>query len=218
MALVLATNFNPCPKPRSKVDAIVDDLVAKKRMGASRRSFIKTDPAKVRAWQDRSRKPIARKAYLPRATKPIPQVNVRATSRRGVRYRQVISSAFHKELRYRAFVRSGGLCECEECVQIRATNAAAFVHRHLRPGTAWTLERITRAFTQIPVWFTKKGSEPWMRFRSNDGETHHTSYHLFGEENFAELELVQWTWESCHHRIEAEHGTRRRFLKGRKAA
>ena len=176
-------------------------------------------PAKVRRYLLRNTKPIARgkplraKKWLARGTKPIPARNEARIRRKAKAYAKVIASDFHKRLRYDAYLRSGGLCECAECREIRGTSLAAFAG-----GAAivldWSAERIALAFAEIPVWLTKKGGEPWRRFRSTDGEVHHTSYHLFGEENPAELELVQWTWDGCHHRIEAEHHTRRRFLRG----
>lgn len=158
------------------------------------------------------RKSIARKTYLPRATKPIPQRNEKRIARKAVAYRKVIASDFHKKIRYQAFFRSGGLCECSVCVKARVSLLTA------SEMTADQLLAWQRAITPIPVWFTRKGGEPWRRFRSDEGETHHTSYQLFGKENPAELELVEWQWDACHKRIEAEHGTRRRFLWGRKAA
>ena len=70
------------------------------------------------------------------------------------------------------------------------------------------------AITPLEVWFTRTGSEPWRRFRSDDAELHHDDYLLFGESNPAELSHVRLMRKACHQRIESEHGTRRRFLKG----
>ena len=160
-----------------------------------RHSTLKTNPEKARAWRDRSRKEI----------KP----NRRRQARRAQHYRQVLTSDFHKKLRYDAFMRSGGLCECAECAKIR---------KEPYPRLLEETARIRHAWTPIPVWFTKRGGEPWRRFRSTDGETHHDSYKFFGDENPAELELVRWVWKVCHQRIEAEFGTRRLFLTGKAAA
>jgi hypothetical protein len=165
---------------------------------------------KVRKWLPRPTKPIARKTWLKHGMKPVPQFNHARIARKAKAYAAVIRSKFHKLLRYLAFQRSGGYCECEECVAVRE---GRFVPPHPLAILA-NAERIAQAFTVIPCWFTKGGSEPHLRFRSKDGELHHDSYKLFGEENLAELAFVQWTWKSCHQRIEGEHQTRRRFLKG----
>ncbi len=143
---------------------------------------------------------------MARSTKPVPQFNKARITRKAKAYAAVLRSGFHKMLRYLAYQRSGGFCECEECVEIRSGARAALGER--------SAERITLAFAEIPCWFTKGGSEPHLRFRSTDGELHHTSYKFFGDENPAEIAFVQFTWKSCHQRIESEHGTRRRFLQG----
>ena len=77
-------------------------------------------------------------------------------------------------------------------------------------------EAITLAHRQINVWFTTGGGSVSARFRSTEGELHHDSYRYFSKENPEELHHVRWVHKSCHQRIEAEHGTRRRFLSGRK--
>ena len=190
-----------------------------------RRKPLKADPAKTRAWQDRSRRPLARKAFwksgkgqLVRRTAMARQ-NVRQAARRAKAYRKVLASDFHKQLRYAAFLRSGGLCECEQCVGIRKRNATAFgipEGAWIKPaGGMWASDEVT-AHSEIPCWFTKCGKEPWQRFRSTDGELHHTSYKYLGKENPDELRLVQWVWRDCHKRIEAKYSTRRRYLQGSK--
>lgn len=183
-------SFTPAPKPmkRSDRDKTVDKLV--KAWGRQKR------------WRDRA---IAKAKGKPRPK--VRERNEKRIARKAKAYAAVIRSAFHKLLRYLAFQRSGGLCECDQCVAIRQ-GFVAF------EGVVFTDQRIAHAFTPIPCWFTKGGSEPHLRFRSTDGELHHGSYKFFGEENLAELAFVQWTWKSCHQRIEAEHGTRRRFLMG----
>lgn len=163
------------------------------------------------------RKAITRKKYLPRSRKPIPQVNVRAARRRNVNYRKVIASDFHKKIRYEAYLRSGGLCECDQCAKIR-TIAVSYDAAMDAAVHGFTRDQIDAAFTPTPVWFTKKGGEPSRRFRSRDGEFHHDSYRLFGQENPEELNLGRWTWKVCHRRIEATHHTRRRFFAGTKEA
>lgn len=147
--------------------------------------------------------------------KPLRKVNPQRQAKRLQAYRKVMASDFHKQLRYAAFLRSGGLCECERCVAIRKRNTTAFgipEGAWIKPaGGMWASDEVT-AHSEIPVWFTKRGGEPWQRFRSKDGDTHHTSYKHFGDENPDELRLVQWVWRDCHKRIESEHNTRRRYL------
>lgn len=162
--------------------------------------------ARHRAWQNRSRRPLARTPLMRRT--PLAESNPARAARKMRAYRAVLASAHHKQLRYRAWQRSGGLCECEECVLIRGNPGPRLY------GQLITDERRRLAFTEIPVWFVKGGGEPWRRFRSKDLELHHDSYALFGEQNPDELRLVRITWKSCHRRIEAMHGTRRRYLRG----
>ena len=168
------------------------------------------------------RKPLPR-SWLKRGTKAIPRRNEKRIARKNVAYRKVIASDFHKKLRYDAYLRSGGLCECAECVKIRKVMTTAYVRGIGETDTlaalahyprTWPADRVKLAFTEIPVWLTRKGGEPWQRFRSKDGELHHNSYALFGDENPDELRLVRFVWKECHRRIEAEHHTRRRYLKG----
>ena len=143
--------------------------------------------------------------------KPIKQRNEKRIAKKAANYRKVIASDFHKDLRYAAYRRSEGRCECERCVAIRTCKPW-----DRRITSEWTLDEILLAYREIPVWFTKAGGPEHKRFRSTDGELHHDSYKFFGDENPAELQHVRWVWKSCHQRIEAEHGTRRRFLKGAK--
>lgn len=185
-----------CPKPlkASEQDKTVKRLVA--------------------AWgrQQRWRQSAIDKAKGKPRTK-IPQRNEKRIAKRAKKYRAVIASAFHKQLRYKAWERSNGRCECDECREIRQK----YHQQNEATRQQWTRERISFAFAIIPIWFTNTAGEPWRRFRSKDGELHHTDYLLFGDENPAELEHVQFTWKTCHQRIESEHGTRRRYLKGNKS-
>ena len=183
------------------------------------RKPLRANPETTRAWQDRS-KPLSRGEFwttrsgqLKRRT-ALAKRNVQRAAKRTKVYRTVIASDFHKQLRYTAFLRSGGLCECESCALIRRQTGED--RRLHRPDTLYAPALVEMAFASIPVWFTKRGAEPWQRFRSTDGELHHTSYRHFGAENLDELRLVQWVWRDCHQRIEAEHGTRRTFLRGPK--
>ncbi len=175
-------SFSPCPKPQPAAP-------------------------KPRKWLPRATKPISR-AWLKRGTKKIPQMNRRAVERRAKKYRTVIASPFNKLLRYRAYQRSGGFCECEMCHDIRSLTMS-------RAAVGADAGEIERAHTEIPCWFTRKGSEPHLRFRSKDGELHHKSYRFFSEENPEELKHVLWIWKSCHARIESQHNTRRRYLRGK---
>lgn len=184
-----------CPKPvrRSKVEPFTDEWYRRQRERRSK-------------W-----KGLKRTAWSPRSTKPIPKVNVRATKRRNLNYRTVIGSDFHRQIRYAAFLRSGGRCECSACTALRAPDSMLVVWGSGSSARAQIREERDRAVTPIPVWFTKGGGEPWRRFRSRDGELHHDSYKFFGDENPAELEVVRWVWKSCHQRIEAERGSARRY-------
>ena len=162
---------------------------------------------KPRKWLPRATKPLKR-SWLKHGTKPIPKMNRRATERRAVKYRKVLASAFHKELRYVAFTRSNGYCECDECRGLRS----GFPVDMTMPANQFAVDL---AFAYIPCWFTKKGGADFQRFRSTSGELHHMSYRYFGQENWAELGFVRWVHKICHQRIEAEHHTRRRFLNGK---
>lgn len=194
-----------CPKPgkRSEEDKTVARLVKARD--------------RQRRWRDRA---IVKAKGKPRTK--VKERNEKRIARKAASYRKVIASDFHRRLRYLAWERSHGTCECAECVKIRKMMMTAYVrgfgeHDPVKAfalyPTTWTKERVALAFAEIPIWFVKGGGAAWRRFRSDRGETHHTGYRLFGEENEAELELVQFTWDVCHQRIEAEHGSRRRFLK-----
>ena len=160
---------------------------------------------KPRKWLPRATKPLKR-SWLKHGTKPIPKMNRRATERRAVKYRKVLASDFHKELRYLAWRRSDGLCECDECIRLRVLSPADC--RALGPACA-------SAWEIIPIWFANSGRKLYQRFRSTDGELHHLSYVHFGDETLAELRHVRWVWKSAMRRIESEHGTRRRYLRGK---
>lgn len=167
-------------------------------------------PPKIRKYLPRSQKPLKR-SWLKRGTKPIPAVNQKRMARRKASYAKVLRSDFHKRLRYTAWSRSGGLCECEQCADIR---------RNLLTSRSFartpTVEEVGTAFMQIPIWFTKAGKEAHQRFRTTDGECHHDSYRYYGQENPEELHYVRFVWKNCHKRIEAEKGTRNRYLRGLK--
>lgn len=200
-----------CPKPKKKTDR-------EKRVEKIVHAW-----SKKKVWRQRA---IDRDRAKPRT--PVKQRNEARIKRKAVAYRKVIASPFNRELRYKAYARSGGMCECDQCTEIRATIEVenrftldwGFASDRFA-DTQWTRGEVAAAFTPIPCWFVSGGGAPWRRFRSTDGELHHAgakgkaAYSLFGQENPDELALVQWTWKSCHARIEAKFGTRRRFLHGR---
>lgn len=133
----------------------------------------------------RNRKPIARKSWLPRSTKPIPQINKRATERRQKAYRAHLASAYWREIRRQAFQRDQGLCWCPDCVQGRKDGVAD-------------------AFEPIDAWFDTKG-------RPHGFDTHHVTYIRFGREELADV----LTMKPAHHRaLEVRTGIRKRFLRG----
>ena len=158
---------------------------------------LRADPEKTREWQRKSRKPLV-------SRKPMAKRNPRREAKRRKSYRAVLASGFHKRLRYAAWERAKGFCECGTC-------------RAVRSGIVKYPSQDDRvmAWTEIPVWFENKAGESWQRFRSKDGELHHESYRYFGDENPEELRVVRWMWKSHHRAIEAAHGTRRRYLTGR---
>ena len=163
----------------------------------------KPDPTekRPRQWLRRSARAIQRSPIRP-SMKEIPKANRKRIERKAKAYAAVIRSDFHKRLRYAAAEWACGLCQCDRCREVR------------RHAEQWDHHARETAFTEIPVYFTATGGAAYKRFRSNDGELHHDSYKFFGDENPAEIQHVRWVWKSCHQRIESEHGTRRRFLKG----
>ena len=186
--------FQPVPKPaaRSESEKRVDAL--------------------TKAWKRKDR--WRAKAIAKAKGKPRPKVRERNEARikrKAKAYRAVIASDFHKRLRYLAWERSGGYCECDECVMWRGRIGRS------DPYEVTNEERddAVAALTPFLCWFVNGGGAPHRRFRSNDAELHHDNYRLFGEENLAELAHVRLTWKAHHRRIEAEHSTRRRFLTGK---
>lgn len=129
--------------------------------------------------------------YLPRSTTPL-------------------RSDFHKQLRSWAYTLSNGRCECDECRMWRLT------WDERKPWRVTDAAAISKAFSVIPIWFVQRGGAAYKRFRSTEGELHHDSYKYFGDENPAELAHVRWVWKDCHKRIEAEKGTRNRYVRGLK--
>ncbi len=167
---------------------------------------LRADPSKTRDWQDRSRRPLARKAFwqskkgtLIRRT-AIAKVNAERVARKRKTYTAHLRSKGWKELRYAAFLRSGGLCECDRC----ATARKGFVV--LQYGES-EVPVLREAHTPVEVWFVKSGKTPADRFRG--GSVHHVTYRRFGEERLSDIQFMHPTH---HAAVEAEHGTRRRFL------
>lgn len=205
-------SFHPVPKPTA--EQVSAFMRSGARKGLQRKTPLsrgtkplRADPIKTRAWRDRSRK-------------PLPQVNRAKEQRRKLNYNAVIRSDFHKKLRYDAYLRAGGFCECDRCVKVREVAAGwdGSIEAMAEALRKFPRAQVDAALTPTPVWFTKKGTEPWRRFRSDAGEVHHDSYKYFGDENPAELEVVRWTWDAHHQEIEATFGTRRRFLTGKATA
>lgn len=191
-----------CPKPLAKFRA---------------EKFTPAWWAKVKEQQRVAKeKAIAKQRAKPRAVrKPIAKRNEKRIARKYAAYRKVLASAFHKKLRYAAYERSGGLCECESCRTIQRSVAKMYGRdAYGSPLPLYDPERITMACTTIPIWFANGKGEGWQRFRSDAGELHHDSYAMFGDENPDELTRVRFVWKECHKRIESEHGTRRRYLAG----
>lgn len=156
--------------------------------------------------EPKARKPLKRTA-LKRSTKPIAKRNERRIARKAKAYGKLIRSDFNLWLRYAAWNRSNGYCECEQCVAHRKAYGLAW----------WAKEDAERAQAKPAVWFTKGGTLPYKRFRSTAGQLHHLprGYSLTERESPEAINYVRWMHTACHQRIEAEHGTRRRFLKGR---
>lgn len=174
----------------------------------------------TKAWARKDR--WRAKAIANAKGKPRPKVrgrNEKRIARKAKAYRTVLASDFHKRLRYEAFLRSRGYCECEQCVGWRKRNTVDWVvfPDEVAKPTWGTVEWYERelAHSTIPVWFTNKGGESHRRFRSTDGELHHRDYAMFATENPAEIEHVLWVHKVCHQRLEAKHSTRRRFLTGK---
>jgi|SRR6185437_2245470 len=184
-----------CPKPAKATDS-------EKRVQAL-----------VKAWgrKDRWRsKAIANAKGKPRTK--VKSINPRATKRRHERYTKLIRSDFNLRLRYAAWDRSNGLCECETCAYWRGADCLSLLS--IVTDMAQEAE-INAAFTPPAVWFTKGGTEPHKRFRSTEGQLHHLprGYTLTERESPEAIKHVRWMWKGCHERIESALGTRRRFLK-----
>lgn len=159
----------------------------------------------TKAWARKDR--WRAKAIANAKGKPRPKVrerNEKRIARKAKAYRTVLASAFNRLLRYTAFVRGGGLCECPQCVGLRKGERASEL----------TMDGVI-AWTPIEVWFNAGGRAPHYRFHSTEGELHHISYKYFGDENPDEINQVIFVHKGCHRRIESEHGTRRRFLRGK---
>lgn len=191
------STFTPAPKHLGRLDA--DERLAAKvdRLLAKRRQRKPLN----RSWLTRGTTPL-------RSRTPIAKVNRARQAKRRAAYAKVLRSDFHKRLRYQAWERSRGRCECEDCVLIRGNTT------HRLYGEIISDERRRAAWAEIPVWFATRGGEPWRRFRCDEGETHHLTYQFFGQENPVELQHVRFVWINCHRRIEAENHTRRTYLRG----
>ena len=118
-------------------------------------------------------------------------------------YAKRLRSTDWKELRYAAYLRSGGFCECAPCVRWRQECPP------LLAAELWQARN--EALTPVDVWFVKSGKSPATRFRG--GSVHHLTYRRFGEER---LEDIQFMHKTHHAAIEASHGTRLRYLRSGK--
>lgn len=174
------------------------------------RKPLQADPAAVRAWQDRSRRPLARKAFwqskkgtLIRKT-AIKQRNEKAIARRRKVYTTYLRSAEWLKLRYDRYLLDDGYCQCEWCVQARKGETKE--QNAARPAGV----TFSEAFQQIPVYFTASGTAPWRRIRGFS--THHVRYDLINPKP-SDLRTM---YPHHHDATEAKYSTRRRYLGGSK--
>lgn len=195
----MTVTFSPAPKPLGRLDQDAKLAAKVERLRQRKRQ---RKPLKAKAWMKRGTKPLQSRA-------PIAKVNRARQAKRYAAYRKMIASPFNKQLRVRAFERSGGLCECEDCTLIRGNKTGRLY------GAMIADERRRMAWTPVPAWFVAGGAEPWRRFRSTAGQLHHLRYSRAEREDPEALQDVQWTWTACHYRIEAEHSTRRNYLRGK---
>ena len=143
-------------------------------------------PRKVRRYLMRSTKPIQRRTWLKRSAKPIPQRNVKRQARRLKEYRKHLGSPYWFAMRYAAFKRDGGLCQCPDCIEYRK------------------VPECDADETTVVCWFDIRG-------RVHGFETHHTTYARFGRERLSD---VLTTIPSHHRKLEALSGKRAKFLRG----
>lgn len=132
---------------------------------------------------------------------PLRKVNAERMARRRKAYAERLRKPDWKELRYQAWQRSGGLCECGECQKWR---------RSTRPASEMTADQLIawhESVTPVEIWFVKSGKSPAERFRG--GSTHHLTYARLGHER---IEDIQFCHKAHHDAIEAQHGYRRRYL------
>ena len=163
-----------------------------------RNSTIKALPfaeklAKVKAAQARQREKRLAKWKAAKGSprtfaKPLPKSNPKRQARRLKAYRTALASPRWKALKLEAYYRDNGLCQCPDCIEGRKMGVAD-------------------AFEPIEVWFSK-GSKVPKGFHS-----HHTSYVRFGAELLSDILTLR---PSCHMRLEAKSGMRKRFLSGGK--
>ena len=138
-----------------------------------------------RRWISRNTKPIARRSWLKRSLKPIPQVNVARLARRVKVYQAHMASVYWFALRYAAFKRDGGLCQCPDCITFRKDGGSP-------------------EETRVECWFDTRG-------KVHGFDTHHTTYARFGHELLSDV----LTMIHAHHRkVEREKGFRKHWLRG----
>ena len=179
-----------------------------------RRKPLKADPAKTRAWQDRSRKPLQRGEFwktrtgqLRRKT-ALKKRNEERIARRKKEYDRHIHSAEWLKIRYERFLFDNGMCQCEWCVEERKNDPMGVIRDVFAERAPAGWQRM-EAHMPIPVWYTAKGGAPWRRIRGFS--THHVRYRK--PEQLKDLR----TMYPLHHDLtEAKYSTRRRYLQGSK--
>jgi hypothetical protein len=170
-----------------------------KRSSLRRNGWLRADPARTRAWHQRSRKALVRHV-------PLRDRNPERIARKRKAYAARLRKSDWKLLKYLAYQRSNGLCECETCAYARKLG-----ERFARRATT-RAEYVQYEASQIPVavWFVKGGGAIHLRMRG--GSLHHVTYARFGSER---LEDVRFMHVAHHAAVEREHGTRRRYLAGK---
>ena len=167
------------------------------------RKPLKANPAVTRAWQDRSRKPLARGEFWKTKTGQLrrktamKQRNEKNIAKRRATYTKYLASAEWLQLRYARFLMDEGMCQCRWCVAARKGEKIE------RPDGVLVAE----AFVPIPVYYVSQGTAPWRRIRGFS--THHTHYDLTNQK----LKDIRTTYPHHHAAEESLHGTRRRYLR-----
>lgn len=163
------------------------------------------------------RSELKRKAPMKRGTKrlatrtPMKKRNEARIAKLAKLYAARLRRADWKLLRYQAWERSKGLCECEMCRETRKKAMRAYVENigEVTHTAGLPIEQVDEAFAPVEIHFTSGGGAPHLRFRG--GSLHHLTYARLGSER---LEDVQFMHKHHHAAVEAQYGTRRRYLNG----